>query len=162
MGVSKLAPEASDWLSTDDLPSLAGKARSASMAKLPSVPQEDIDTLLNNGIVHGQGRFQNNTASPLSYAVFDGTPLPMAHVQIVDRPSEELSSIELFSDGYMAPPAGTAIADWEASFAHVEALDPTKTGAYPCPKGSTKDRWFDDRTIMSVRLDERCVPTAPM
>lgn len=152
-GAATLPSEVTEWLQESDLPALKSNAQARARSALPDVPDSDIDVLLTYGIIRGQGRFQNNTHSPLSYAVFDGTAVPMDHVKVVERPTADLTTIELFTDGYMQPPAGTQLNDWEASFARIEALDPTKTAEFPCPKGSDDERWFDDRTVLIVRLD---------
>lgn len=156
-GVIELRPEMSPWLTDDDLSAIRHAARCHALEQLPDVPEGDIAILLDSGIVRGQGYFQNNTLSPMSYAVLDGTDVPVEHVSIIDRTKSEIAAIELFSDGYMRPPAGTTVDAWEESFADIEALDPAKIGEFACPKGSTSDRWFDDRTIVIVRPD----PHAP-
>jgi hypothetical protein len=51
-----------------------------------TVPAGDLAHLLDHG-VSGQTRFQNNTASPLSYGVLDGFDVPMSVVHVFDRPA---------------------------------------------------------------------------
>jgi len=117
--------------------------------RLPGVPEGDLRQLLDAGIA-GQGRFQNNTASPLGYAVLDGLDVPMALVRVFDRPRTEIQSIELFTDGYFKPGAMPAVAAWEAAFAEVERVDPEKIELYPSVKGSAGRLRTDDRTIVIV------------
>ena len=74
--------------------------------------------------ISGQTRFQNNTASPFSYAVLDGFDVPLSLVHVFDRPRESLRSIELYTDGYFKPAATPDVAAWEAAFAEVERIDP--------------------------------------
>ncbi|MEZ5824322.1 MAG: protein phosphatase 2C domain-containing protein [Geminicoccaceae bacterium] len=100
-GPIHLHAEMHPWLGKDDLPVILAKARADATRLLPHVPAADIDLLLTKGIVHGQGHFQNNTSSPMSYAVIDGTPVPMAHIAVVERPAGEIATIELFTDGYV-------------------------------------------------------------
>ncbi|MEM9438973.1 MAG: hypothetical protein AAGA73_00855 [Pseudomonadota bacterium] len=151
-GATELHPGMSPWLDVDDLEAILSRARTRAEAQLFGVPACDIDVLLTQGIVQGQGHFQNNINSPMSYAVIDGTEVPMIHIHIEDRSADSLESIELFTDGYLEPPNGISIAAWEASFATIEAKDPAKIDAHPCPKGSSKERWFDDRTVVIVDL----------
>lgn len=119
--------------------------------RLPGVPDDDLRRLLDAGIA-GQGWFQNNTTSPLSYAVLDGFDVPMALVRAFDRPRAEVESIELFTDGYFKPGATPAVASWEEAFAEVERVDPEKIDLYPSVKGSAGRMRTDDRTVVVVRF----------
>lgn len=152
-GADRVLDGMDGWFAEDDLSAIRATARAEVLTLLPHVPPNDINILLAKGILHGQGHFQNNTESPLSYAVIDGTALPLPHVAVIERPASSVSVIELFTDGYLKPPEGTGTACWEASFRAVEAQDPAKVAAFPCPKGSTNERWFDDRTVITLRLD---------
>ena len=110
-----------------------------------------LERLLDRGIA-GQGAYQNNTTSPFSYAVLDGSPVPMELVRVFDRPRASLRSIELSTDGYFAPGATADLAAWEDAFAEVERVDPEKIGRYASVKGSTPKAWTDDRTVVIVHL----------
>lgn len=152
-GIAALASDMEPWLTLTDLDAIRAATVQETANQLSHVTASDIAILLDHGIIHGQGRFQNNTKSPMSYAVLDGTAVPIEHVSIIDRAKSTIQTIELFTDGYMCPPQGKTIHDWEASFMEVEREDPAKVGAFPCPKGSTEERWFDDRTVVIVELD---------
>jgi hypothetical protein len=86
----------------DMLPFIDDKARAALYARcrarclerFPLAPAADVAHLLDRGI-GGQTRFQNNTASPFSYATLDGFDIPLPLVRAFDRPRESLESIEL-------------------------------------------------------------------
>jgi hypothetical protein len=118
---------------------------------LPGVPEADVRHMLDTGI-GGQARYQNNTISPLSYAVLDGFAVPDTLVRVIERPRASVRTIELFTDGYFQPGAGPSLAEWEASFAEVERVDPEKIGRFPSVKGSTERVRADDRTVVIVGL----------
>jgi hypothetical protein len=112
----------------------------------------DIERLIDGGVMTGQGQFQNNTISPLSYAVLDGFEVPMELVRVVDRDRAWVRSIELFSDGYIEPAEAPSVAAWEASFREVERVDPEKIERYPSVKGSEPGRYADDRTVIVMHM----------
>ena len=148
-GAAVLHPEMQPWLDAARLTELRARSRTRCRERFPRVPVADIDWLLEHGI-GGQTRFQNNTASPLSYAVLDGFDVPLPLVHVFDRPRESLRSIELFTDGYFKPAATPDLAAWEASFAEVERVDPEKIAAYPSVKGTVGRTRTDDRTVVIV------------
>jgi hypothetical protein len=150
-GAAVLHPEMKPWLDARRLASVRERSLARCRAGFPGVPERDLEHLLDRGI-SGQTRFQNNTASPLSYAVLDGFDVPMPLVHVFHRPRESLQSIELFTDGYFAPPATPSVAAWEASFEEVERIDPEKIGAYPSVKGTHGRIRTDDRTVVIVHL----------
>ena len=129
---------------------LRAECLAACRSHFPKVPASDIERLLDGGVLAGQGAFQNNTDSPLSYAVLDGFETPMALVRVIDRERSAISSIELFTDGYFEIAETPSIAAWEASFREVERCDPDKIDRYPSVKGSTLGRYADDRTVIVI------------
>lgn len=149
-GLARLMPDMAPWLDETSLARLRETTVAAAVASHPDVPEADIRTLAEGGIIDGQARFQNNTNSPLSYCVLDGFAVPMGLVQVIDRPLAETRSIELFTDGYFAPGAEPSIESWEAAFAEVERTDPLKLEAYPSVKGTVGRIRADDRTILIV------------
>jgi hypothetical protein len=138
------------WLDEPGLASLRARCLDACRARFPSVPAGDIERLLDGGVTSGQGQFQNNTISPLSYAVLDGFEVPMGLVRVIDRKRASVRSIELFTDGYFEPAAAPSVDAWEMSFREVERVDAEKIDRYPCVKGSTPDRHADDRTVIVI------------
>jgi hypothetical protein len=151
-GAASLHPEMRPWLDDGALARLHARCLEACLAQFPAVPVADIERLLDGGIVTGQGQFQNNTRSPLSYAVLDGFAVPIDLVRVIERARAAVHTIELFTDGYFEPAAAPSVAAWEASFRAVERQDPEKIGRYPGVKGSTPGRFADDRTVIIVHL----------
>ncbi len=153
-GASKLHSEMLPLLDPARLAELRARSLARCRARFPQIPSDDLEWLLDHG-VSGQTRFQNNTASPLSYAVLDGFDVPMPLVQVFDRPRGSISTIELFTDGYFKPAAAAELSAWERSFAEVERLDPEKIGAFPSVKGTSGRIRTDDRTVVIVDLEMR-------
>ena len=112
----------------------------------------------------GRRAYQNNTASPFSYAVLDGFDVPMALVHVFDRPRESLRSIELFTDGYFSR-GDPDVAAWEAAFAEVERIDPEKIDALSVGQGHGRphpDRRPDGRDRPPLTEDGRVeLPARP-
>jgi Protein phosphatase 2C len=151
-GAAKLHPDMRPWLDDDDLASLRARCLDACRARFAAVPAADIERLLDGGVLTGQAQFQNNTLSPLSYAVLDGFEVPMELVRVLDRPRAAVDTIELFTDGYFEPAGAPSVDAWEAAFREVERIDPQKVERYPCVKGSAPGRFADDRTVIVIRL----------
>ncbi|MGH1479184.1 MAG: protein phosphatase 2C domain-containing protein [Geminicoccales bacterium] len=149
-GAARVHPDMQPWLDEAALLELRAECLAACRSLFPKVPASDIERLLDGGILAGQGAFQNNTDSPLSYAVLDGFETPMALVRVIDRERSAISSIELFTDGYFEIAETPSIAAWEASFREVERCDPDKIDRYPSVKGSAAGRYADDRTVIVI------------
>ena len=150
-GIGAPHPDMLPWLDDGKRAALFERSRAHCRARFPGAPGADIERLLDQGI-SGQTRFQNNTASPFSYATLDGFDIPMPLVRVFDRPRESLATIELFTDGYFKPGATPDVAAWEAAFAEVERVDPEKIDAYPSVKGTAGRMRTDDRTVVIVQL----------
>ena len=150
-GAATLHPDMQPWLDAQRLATVRERSLARCRLRFQDVPEHDLLHLLDHG-VSGQTRFQNSTASPLSYAVLDGFDVPMTLVHVFDRPRESIRSIELFTDGYFKPAAAPSVAAWEASFAEVERMDPEKIGAFPSVKGTHGRVRTDDRTVVIVEL----------
>ena len=97
-GAATLHPDMRPWLDERRLAALFQGSLARCRTRFPQAPVADIERLLEHGI-SGQTRFQNNTASPFSYATLDGFDVPLPLVRVFDRPRESLRSIELFTDG---------------------------------------------------------------
>ncbi|MBM3535788.1 MAG: hypothetical protein FJX60_22475 [Alphaproteobacteria bacterium] len=149
-GAARLHPDMAPWLDACGLATLRDRCLKLCRARFPEVPEADLRMLIGGGIMRGQTQFQNNTASPLSYAVLDGFEVPMSLVRVIDRPRAEIHSVELFTDGYFAPGATPDVAAWEAAFAEVERVDPGKIDRYPSVKGTIGRLRADDRTVVIV------------
>lgn len=131
---------------------IARRALAAARAHLPDAPEDELLQLIGDGIINGQGAFQNVVGPYLSYGGIDGFPVPERHVESRTYDLAAVEAIELFSDGYFKPGESFGVAAWERSFAEVEAEDPHKIGRYMSTKGSTSTVLTDDRTYLGVRL----------
>ncbi|MBM3596701.1 MAG: hypothetical protein FJX35_00695 [Alphaproteobacteria bacterium] len=151
-GAASMHPDMAPWIDAGALAALRDRCAERCGKQFPHVPDADILRLLDGGIMTGQGQFQNNTASPLSYAVLDGFDVPMPLVRVIDRPRDSVRSIELFTDGYFMPGATPDVAAWEAAFAEVERVDAEKLDRYPSVKGTTGRVRADDRTVVIALL----------
>jgi len=119
---------------------------------MPHLPADVVSAVLAAGIVGGQGVHQNNPDSVLGYSGLDGFPVPPSLVRVLERPRAEVSTLELFTDGYFQPGATFGVASWEAAFREVERTDAEKVRTHLAPKGSTPRVFADDRTYLGVRL----------
>jgi hypothetical protein len=134
-----------------ELAAIADTAVARSQAQFPHLPVDAIAALVQGGIVHGQFRHQNSATSPLGYSSLDGFAVPRSHVTIERFPAGSVQTVELFSDGYFAPPPGFGVAAWEAAADEVERVDPLKIGPYASVKGSMGEVRTDDRTYVGVK-----------
>ena len=90
-----------------------------------------------------------NSAQALGYASINGRDVILNGTTDILLPKRDVSSIEIFSDGYVSIPAdGIHVHDWEKEFERVETLDFHKTGRFPAVKGSTSFEYCDDRTVL--------------
>lgn len=131
---------------------IEARALAACRALLPDVPETELTLLIEDGISHGQGQFQNITGPVLGYGAIDGFAVPGCYVETRSYPLSDIETIELFSDGYFKPGSGFGVAAWEAAFQEVEAEDPHKIGRYMSTKGTTASQLTDDRSYLGVRL----------
>jgi hypothetical protein len=149
-GAGQNAAAVAPLLSAHDLTRSGNEALAQCVSALPHVSREDIAWLVERGIVHGQGRYQNVAESVLGYSCLDGFPIPrsLAHVETWSR--AEVSMIELFTDGYFRLGTTFGVNAWEEAFRTVERDDPAKIGAHLSPRGSTSTLWADDRSYVGV------------
>lgn len=57
-------------------------------------------------------------------------------------------TVEMFSDGYQAAPAGVGVAAWEAAAAEVNRTDPHRVGPHAAIKGCLAGGHHDDRSLV--------------
>ncbi|MDB5474399.1 MAG: hypothetical protein JWP99_1702 [Devosia sp.] len=145
-------PAGSPTASQAVLNAIEDSALLACRQHLPHVPESELVTLIQQGISHGQGKFQNVTEPVLGYGGIDGFAVPGRFVETRSYPLTEIETIELFSDGYFKLGAGFGVASWEAAFQEVEAEDFHKIGRYMSTKGTTPTQLTDDRSYLGVRL----------
>ena len=152
-GTAGFEPKWEAELSRPEFESLRSTARRELLGLARGLPSGTLDEILSAGVL-GAARYRN-TAGELGQACIDGFTVPPEKVveEVVAENASEAASFELFSDGYFGtPPAGaTTVTDWEAHIAKVEREDPYKIGAYPATKGSSKDKFTDDRTVVIVK-----------
>ncbi len=145
-------PAGSATANSDLLATIEARALDACRKHLPEVPEHELLELIQQGIAHGQGNFQNVTEPVLGYGGIDGFFVPPRFIETRSYKLAEIETIELFSDGYFKPGEGFGVASWEAAFQEVEAEDFHKIGRYMSTKGTTDTQLTDDRTYLGVRL----------
>lgn len=101
-----------------------------------------------SGGIQVQFHFGNAEGNPLCFDTLNGSrPLLGETIDLV-RPKAGLTSIEIFSDGYVAMPTDPSVAAWELAFEAAEAEDFHKLDRHAGVKGSTSSEFFDDRTVI--------------
>ena len=128
------------------------RALAACKTHLPDAPEAELMLLIQHGIEHGQGEFQNVTDKTLGYGGLDGFHIPDRYIEHRSYALADVDSLELFSDGYFEPAKGFGVVEWEAAFRAVEAADPHKIERYISTKGTTSVALTDDRTYLGVKL----------
>ncbi len=117
---------------------------------MPKAVDEASD-LIRHGL-QSQFRLANAEDAQLGYGVLNGSPLAMRHAIDQTIAHNGLASIEIFSDGYLAPPPMVSIDGWENQHADLETTDPYKISRSLAVKGSTPTAFFDDRTVAILRF----------
>ncbi|MFK3777582.1 hypothetical protein [Agrobacterium sp. NPDC089420] len=112
---------------------------------------EAVEEFLMGGI-RVQPQFANRRGHVLGYASINGGRVIDEGTVDLRISKQELSSLEIFTDGYLSLPVGTDIPAWEAEFARVEAADFHKLQDYPSVKGSTTAEFSDDRTVVCLNM----------
>lgn len=110
---------------------------------------DNVTTFLMGG-VETQHLFGNRTGNPLCFDTMNGTTPQLGELTDFVRPKAAVTSIEIFSDGYPSLPQDVSIFAWEAAFKAAEEEDFHKTGRFATVKGSTRQEFFDDRTVLIV------------
>jgi serine/threonine protein phosphatase PrpC len=141
-----------DTLDADDVALIESRAIAANLETLPHVPRDDIENLVQGGIVNAQGGYQNNATLQLGYPCLDGFEVPEHMIRIERFRRSDIETVEIYSDGYFKAGDGFGVTAWERAFAEAEREDPAKVLLYPSPKGSTASLWADDRTYLGVRF----------
>ena len=117
---------------------------------LPHATDEAIH-LIRHGL-QSQYLLANAVDAHLGYGVLNGARPAMVYAIDQTIPDRGLASIELFSDGYLAPPPTISIEAWERWHADLERTDPHKIAKFPAIKGSNPTAFFDDRTVAILRF----------
>lgn len=162
-GVAAFRPEHTDTVPEPDYRTLRRTARTHAPVAFPHLPPQLVLALVDHGIL-GAGNLRNEPG-PLGHACIDGTTVPPELALERRLPCSDVTSIELFSDGYFgqpslepaggaepstttdAPPRPT-VGTWERHLALVEREDPYKVGRFASTKGSLPGKFTDDRTVL--------------
>lgn len=110
---------------------------------------DSVTTFLMGG-VETQHLFGNRTGNPLCFDTMNGTAPQLNELTDFVRPKAAVTSIEIFSDGYPSLPDAASVFAWEAAFEAAEEEDFHKIGTFATVKGSTRQEFFDDRTVLIV------------
>lgn len=124
-------------------------SRAIKAAKAPQAAVE-IEEFLRSGL-QSQFRFSNSKDHPLRYGVLNGH-IPNSDFMVDKSISRnKLKTLEIFSDGYLIAPPTASLSAWEKAHQQLELDDPHKLNEAPACKGSTKNNYFDDRTIVILK-----------
>ncbi len=122
-------------------------------AAVASGLQNDMDAVEEflMGGIRVQPHYANRQGHVLGYASINGGQVAGEGLVDLTLAKDTITSLEIFSDGYLSLPTGVDIADWEAEFARVEAVDFHKLDEFPSVKGSTSNEFSDDRTVICLK-----------
>lgn len=95
-------------------------------------------------LLETEHKYRNNAASPVGYGEINGTPIPGTFIKTFTFKRADVTTLEIYTDGYYAAPSDTTVDAFERLHAQVEEEDPDKWKKYL----STKSH--DDRTIMII------------
>lgn len=100
------------------------------------------------GGIQTQFQFGNACGSPLCFDTMNGTLPQLGEFRDFERAKADITSIELFTDGYPSLPDTVSVIAWEAAFQTAEDHDFHKTGPLATVKGSTSMEYYDDRSVV--------------
>jgi hypothetical protein len=103
------------------------------------------------GGIQKQFKFGNTVGNPLCFDTMDGTMPKLGDLQDFERAAKDITSIEIFTDGYPSQPTYASVAAWEKAFHAAEDCDFHKTGPFSTVKGSTSAEFYDDRSVLILR-----------
>ena len=109
--------------------------------------QSEVSGFLMSGI-QKQYQFGNAVGHPLCFDTMNGTEPKLGELRDFERAAKDISSIEIFTDGYPSLPAEASVAAWEKAFHAAEEADFHKTGKFATVKGSTSSEFYDDRSVV--------------
>lgn len=147
-GLGSVLPGGPAEIGTQELGTILAKARNKCRNRLSAIGTEDIEDVLLQGL-KGLLRFRNKPGQ-FGFPSIDGSPVPNEMIVEFQRPAKSIKSLELFSDGYQVIPDGTTVENWENSFWNVEREDPDRISSHPETKGSTTEKFADDRTVLII------------
>ncbi|WP_245820733.1 hypothetical protein [Flavimaricola marinus] len=106
-----------------------------------------VKTFLMGGI-QTQFGFGSAVGNPLCFDTMNGTIPRGGELQYFEREKTDITSIELYTDGYPCCPTDISVEAWEATFHAAEATDFHKTKQFATVKGSTSTEFYDDRSVV--------------
>jgi hypothetical protein len=112
-------------------------------------PAAQIEAAFATGLLGN--RRSRSTADPLFGPAIDGYCGTQPPLWSGLLPWGQFHTVELFSDGYVVPPAEVSIAAWEAHVRHMNEIDPHRVGPFPAVKGAVPGGHHDDRTVVILR-----------
>ena len=116
--------------------------------KLSGISEIVRDFLLL-GIRH-QNRFSNSDENILCYDIVSSRKPILGQWVEEFVPKREVTTIEIFSDGYASYPEEVNIVAWEKEFARCNEVDFHRIDEFATVKGGTSSEFFDDRTVIVV------------
>ena len=123
--------------------------------------EETIDNLKLSGIseivrdflllgIRHQNRFSNSDENILCYDIVSSRKPILGQWVEEFVPKREVTTIEIFSDGYASYPEEVNIVAWEKEFARCNEVDFHRIDEFATVKGGTSSEFFDDRTVIVV------------
>ncbi|ABG33476.1 hypothetical protein CEP88_09385 [Roseobacter denitrificans] len=106
-----------------------------------------VRAFLMDGIQR-QFAYGNALGNPLCFDTLNGALPQRGDLQDFTRAKADITSIEVYTDGYPAPPPEISVAGWEAAFHAAEATDFHKIRQFATVKGSTSTEFYDDRAVV--------------
>ena len=100
--------------------------------------------------IRSQFMLANRTDHPMGFPTLNCDETSLVDIIDLRLPLADLTSVELFTDGYFQTPDAVSIAAWEQSFALSEAEDFHKLHRFANVKGSTSREFADDRSVIVV------------
>ena len=110
---------------------------------------EIVRDFLLLGIRH-QNRFSNSDENILCYDIVSSRKPILGQWVEEFVPKREVTTIEIFSDGYASYPEEVNIVAWEKEFARCNEVDFHRIDEFATVKGGTSSEFFDDRTVIVV------------
>ena len=126
----------------------AGAIRDDLVARFAGLTNpDDLCDFLDRGI-RQQFRFANRTDHPMGFSTLNGDETALDDIIDERLPRNDVTSVEIFSDGYFLLPDAVSVAAWEEAFARTEAEDFHKLHRFANVKGSTSREFADDRSVI--------------
>ena len=129
----------------------AARAQAIVEEAIEALGLSDVADLVSGFLMGGiqtQYGFGNTTGNPLCFDTMNGTTPQLGELQDFERAKADVTSVEIFTDGYPCLPEEATTAAWEDTFQTAEERDFHKIGRFATVKGSSRTEFFDDRTVI--------------